>query len=128
MEIDETVLCRRRVIRNSITIDDDVADNVWIVGAIDTTKQRNFILKCVPNRSIHKVTEAFLRKICILSILCSDWFRSYSEFANNLYLKHHIVNHSIGFVAEDRTNTNNIEGFWSHLKSSMRKVAKVIPK
>jgi hypothetical protein len=53
--------------------------------------------------------------------LYSDGYPSYPLVADELGLRHHVVNHSFGFVAADRTNTNTIEDFWSHLKSTMRK-------
>jgi len=31
------------------------------------------------------------------------------------------VNHTKGFCTSDGSHTNNIEGFWAHMKSSMRK-------
>lgn len=87
--------------------------------AIDSNK--NFFLTKVPNRSINTLTEYLLGKIRIGSLLCTDGYPSYPGVADNLALNHRVVNHSMGFVGSDGTHTNNIEAFWSHMKSSMRK-------
>lgn len=55
------------------------------------------------------------------SIFCKDGYPSTPGLAGNLYLDHHVVNHSMGFRSPDGKHTNNIESFWSHLKSSMRR-------
>jgi hypothetical protein len=54
-------------------------------------------------------------------ILYSDGHPSYPGVAHNLNLRHHVVNYNRGFVAPDCTHNNSIEGFWAHLKSTMRK-------
>ncbi|KCZ77687.1 hypothetical protein H311_01298, partial [Anncaliia algerae PRA109] len=41
--------------------------------------------------------------------------------AQNLLLEHNVVNHNQGFITHDGIHTNNIEGFWSFLKSEMRR-------
>ncbi|KAG0433954.1 hypothetical protein DMUE_5356, partial [Dictyocoela muelleri] len=69
-------------------------------------------------RRVSTLTEVLGRHIRIGSILKTD---GYPLTASNLSLRHEVVNHSNGFVTEDEIHTNNIEGFWSHLKSQMRK-------
>ena len=46
---------------------------------------------------------------------------SYSETTTNLYFNNHFVNNSTGFVGPGEMYTNIIDGFWSHLKVSMKK-------
>ncbi|KCZ77790.1 hypothetical protein H311_01194, partial [Anncaliia algerae PRA109] len=94
---------------------------IWIVGAIDSTNERNFILKRVVNRQIDTLTRALIGYVSVGSVFCTDGYPSYPSVARNLGIEHHVVNHSIGFVSPDGTHTNNIEGFWSTLKSEMRK-------
>jgi hypothetical protein len=121
VEADETVLSRRGIIREPTSTDDALGGTVWIVGLIDRTNEKNFYLKRVENRQIMTMTGAFDGVICVGSILYSDGHPSYPGVTRNLGLTHQVVNHSVGFVAEDGTHTNNIEGFWAHLKSCMRK-------
>lgn len=121
IEIDETVLSRRQIIKNPTSLEDDVLDTVWILGAIDNTPEKNFFIKRVENRKVETLTRELEDKLKIGSIICTDGFSSYPQTCENLGLEHKIVNHSEGFVAPDGTHTNNIEGFWSHLKSQMRK-------
>lgn len=121
VEIDETVLCRRKVIRNPTTTDDYAQDTVWIVGAVDNTPNKNFLLKRVENRRIETLTNDLEGLIHVGSMLRSDGHPSYPSFAANLHCSHSVVNHTNGFINEEGIHTNNIEAFWSHLKSSMRK-------
>lgn len=121
VEVDETVLSRRGIIRNPTSYDENMQDTVWIVGAIDNTNEKNFFLKRVDNRRITTITDCLRGSINLGSVLVSDGHASYPSVARNLNLVHHVVNHSLGFVGPDGTHSNNIEGFWSHLKSTMRK-------
>lgn len=121
IECDETVISRRGVIRNPSALDDSVQDTVWIFGAIDSTNNKNFLLKRIENRTISALTNALAGNVQPGSILHTDGYASYPRVAANLNLAHRIVNHNAGFVTIDGIHTNNIEGFWAHLKSSMRK-------
>jgi hypothetical protein len=121
VECDETVLSRRGIIREPTTTDDTTRGTVWIVGVIDHTRERNFFVKRIENRQIMTLSESLESVIFVGSRLFTDGHPSYPGVASNLSLVHSVVNHNRGFVASDGTHTNNIEGFWSHLKSSMRK-------
>ena len=94
VEVDETVLCRRRVIRCPSNEDDSIADTVWIVGGVDSTPERNFFLQIVPNRQIVNMTAAMRSKIRPGSILRKDGHASYPGVADILALEHQTVNHS----------------------------------
>jgi len=121
VEVDETVLSRRGVIRNPTRLDDTTRDTVWIVGAIDNSERRNFFLSRINNRQIETLTNVLEGVINTDSILISDGHPSYPSVARNLGFTHRVVNHTHGFVAEDGTHTNNIESFWGHFKNTMRK-------
>ncbi|KAG0418566.1 hypothetical protein DMUE_6400, partial [Dictyocoela muelleri] len=120
-EIDETVHSRRQIIREPTSIDDEYLDTIWIIGAVDNTPEKNFYLKRVENRQSDTLSFALEGLIGVGTLVCTDGYPSYPNVCSNLALNHKTVNHSIGFVAPDGTHTNNIEGFWSHLKSQMRK-------
>lgn len=121
VEVDESVLSRRGIIRNPTSTDDTVQDTVWILGGVDRTDEHNFFLVRVPDRTVESFTEAMRGRIVRGSRLYTDGHASYPQTARNLGLIHRTVNHSLGFRAPDGTHTNNIEGFWSHMKSTMRK-------
>ncbi|EPR78319.1 hypothetical protein SLOPH_2703 [Spraguea lophii 42_110] len=121
LEVDETVISRRGIIINPTTLSDEVADMVWILGVVDQTNIRFFFIKRVENRQSNALARVLDGIIRVGSVLCGDGYPSYPAVAVNLNLSHIIVNHSHGFVNEDGDNTNTIESFWSHLKSSMRK-------
>jgi len=61
------------------------------------------------------------RLILPASIVNTDSHQSYPAATRNLGLDHNVVNHAEKFCASDGTHTNNIERFWVHMKSSMRK-------
>ncbi|KAG0434099.1 hypothetical protein DMUE_5301, partial [Dictyocoela muelleri] len=42
VEIDETVLCRRGIIRYPTTADDELKDTIWILGAIEAKNKKNY--------------------------------------------------------------------------------------
>lgn len=121
VEIDESVLSRRQIIRNPTSTDDDYLDTIWILGAIDNTNEKNFMIKRVENRKVETLTRELGGKILIGTTVCTDGYISYPQTCRYLGLPHKIVNHSQGFINDEGIHTNNIEGFWSHLKSQMRK-------
>lgn len=120
-EIDETVLSRRGIIRSPTGCDESRIDTIWIIGLIDNSNARNFYLSRIIDRRIPTITECIGNIILPGSIVYTDGHPSYPRIATNLNLSHHVVNHSIGFVSNEGIHTNNIECFWSHLKTSMRK-------
>lgn len=121
VEVDESVISRRGIIRNPTTLDDNTADTIWILGAVERNQPQNFLLKRIQNRTILNISNALEGKIRVCSILHSDGHPSYPAVANNLNVTHCVVNHSRGFRSETGTHTNSIEGFWAHLKNCMRK-------
>ena len=121
VELDETVLCRRRVIRIPTNEDDEIANTVWIIGGIDRTDARNFFIQVIPNRQIGHMLAAVRHRIAPGSILVTDGHPSYPAVASELEMEHRSVNHSVGFTTLDGVHSNNIEAFWSHLKATMRK-------
>ncbi|KAI5152207.1 hypothetical protein ENBRE01_2650 [Enteropsectra breve] len=120
VECDETVLSRRGIIVNPTTTEDSVRDTVWILGCIDNSPARNFYITRIATRQVNTLYEALRDKINVFSTLYTDGYPSYPQLAERLGLNHRVVNHSHGFTTEDGIHTNNIEGFWSHLKAKMR--------
>lgn len=121
VEVDETVISRRGVIRTPSSHDDAAADTVWIVGVVDRSSPCNFFLKRVENRQVRTLTDTLRNVICADSVLHTDGYPSYPSVAVNLELSHTVVNHSNGFITMNGAHTNSIEGFWAHLKNTMRK-------
>ena len=121
VEADETVLCRRGVINNPTSTNDNIAYTVWILGVIDNTPQKILFITKVPNRRIDTLSQILEGIIATGSSFYTDGYPSYPGVSNNLHLEHIVVNHNAGFISFDRTHTNNIESFWPHLKTSMRK-------
>lgn len=121
VECDESVISRRGIIRNPTSSEDNIRDTIWILGAIDNTDQKNFYLTRIPNRTVENLSSALDGKVSVGSRFYTDGYPSYPRVAENLGVQHFVVNHNHGFVSSDGTHTNNIEGFWSYLKSEMRR-------
>lgn len=121
VQVDETVLSRRGVIRSPTSTDDETRDTVWIVGVVEPNNVKRFVLRRVVNRRIGTLTDALGDVIHVGSKMLTDGHPSYPGVANNIGTDHHIVNHSIGFTNESGEHTNNIEAFWAHLKATMRR-------
>jgi hypothetical protein len=126
VQCDETLICRRGIIKRPSTADDGIKDTVWILGCIDEYK--NFYLKRVENRKIETLTSALKGKICIGYYFFTDGHPSYSQFSKNICVVHRVVNHSEEFKSRDGTHTNVIEGFWAGLKERMRREHGIIRK
>ncbi len=116
VEVDETVLCRRGVIRDPTFCDDDeVRDTVWIVGISVKFNKSNFYVTHVQNRTVtHPVGSE--SKIGVCSVLVSDGYPSYPGVASNLNLVHKAVKYSVGFVNEEGDHTNTIENLCAQMK------------
>ncbi|WUR05162.1 DDE-TNP-IS1595 domain-containing protein [Vairimorpha necatrix] len=120
-QVDETVLCRRGTIRVPSRADDGIKDTAWILGLIEAVDRKKNCIVQVPDRKINFLTKIIGDKVLPGSVLISDGHSSYPGVAANLKLKHIIVNYSIGFTNEEGFHTNNIENFWSGMKSEMTK-------
>jgi len=59
-------------------------------------------------------------------ILFTNRNSSYRSTDYALGVEHHQVNHSLLLKGENGTHKNNIEVFWAHMKSSMRKNTRLI--
>ena len=91
----------------------------WILGILDISTKK-CVLHWVPNRSWNELFLIIDRFVIKGSIVHSDEFPSYSNLKQSGYI-HKTVNHSENWVNPlDGTHTNNIENFWSHLKSHLR--------
>lgn len=108
VEVDETVLSRRGVIRSPTGMDDSIRDTVWVLGGTESGNITDFFVKRLENRTVQTLTEDLRYFIAEKSVLYTD---GYPSTARNCNFDHHVVNHSEGFRAADGTHTNNIEGF-----------------
>ncbi|KAG0438212.1 hypothetical protein DMUE_3230 [Dictyocoela muelleri] len=66
VEVDETVLSRRGIIRNPTIQSDEVRDTVWRLGAIENTPEKIYHLKCIEQRNRNN-------NCCTRTLSCS-WF------------------------------------------------------
>lgn len=62
-----------------------------------------------------KIAPYLLKHISKDSTLITDESSFYTEVGQR-FLKHRVVYHELGFVAEDGTHSNSIESVWTHLK------------
>ncbi|KAF0987680.1 hypothetical protein HZS_1437 [Henneguya salminicola] len=59
VEVDETALSQRGIIREPTSTDDSTPRTVWIVGLIDHSTEKNYYLKQVANRKITTLSRLF---------------------------------------------------------------------
>jgi transposase-like protein len=76
VQVDETAICRGRIIENPSSTHDDMPNITWLVGIIEEGTNR-LIMKIVPNRSRETMKELFLRHISQGTIVKTDGHRSY---------------------------------------------------
>lgn len=104
----------------------DFTDKVPVLGMMEKGgKVRTIVIPSIKGAHIrHNV----LANVKTGSILITDEYRAYDKMRR--YYNHQIVNHKYGnYVNEQGYSSNNIEGFWSHLKRMIIGVFhKVTPK
>ncbi|KCZ79223.1 hypothetical protein H312_03387 [Anncaliia algerae PRA339] len=66
------------------------------------------------------ITSSLEEKVLINSIFSTNGHLSYPYVTENLQLQYNFLNHREGFINSEGVHTNNIEGFWSYLKSEIR--------
>lgn len=118
-QVDETAVCRRGIITNPTSLEEEVRDTVWIVGMIEENSN-HLILEVLPDRRIQTFTSFFTRHLLPGSVIKSDGYPSYPQAVRNSNCTHVVINHSEGFVNENGDHTNLIENVWSHLKTELR--------
>ncbi|KAG0435390.1 hypothetical protein DMUE_4750, partial [Dictyocoela muelleri] len=98
VQIDETAICRGKIIINpSSTLDDD--DEIqWLVGGIEETEEKIFFLVIVPNREVENIYGVLENNVLPGSIIITDEFSSYPRAVRMFGSEHKIVPHNQGFV------------------------------
>ncbi len=90
----------------------------WIFGLIDVTTKQT-VLRLVPDRKATTLVP-IINKSCVANAeIHSDEAAMYQGLAGHGFT-HKTVCHTDNFVAPNGVHTNNIEGFWGHLKNHFR--------
>lgn len=76
--------------------------------SIDSVDKSRFFMKRVENRKTETLTRVLDGAIKVLNKYHRDGYPLYPGVAENLWLKHKVVDHSKGFKSLDRTHTNII--------------------
>ena len=94
-------------------------DGAWVFGGIerDSTLIKCFFLT-VPDRSAATLIPLIKQSIIPSTTIYSDCWKAYSSLVSEGYV-HNTVNHSIQFVCDNGTHTNNIESRWNAVKKSL---------
>jgi hypothetical protein len=121
VQVDETAVCRGRLITNPSTLIDEITGTTWMIGIIEESPlNRDFLIQIVPNRRISTISNFFNDNINHGTIIKSNEYPSYPSACQENNLDHVIVNHNEGFINEFGDHTNIIENLWSHFKTEMR--------
>ena len=113
VEIDESKFGKRKYNRGKRV------EGVWVFGGIerDSNPPKCFFTP-VTDRSAATLIPIIKQWILPGTTIASDCWRAYSSLEQEGYI-HTAVNHSIQFVSETGTHTNNIESRWNALKKSL---------
>ncbi len=90
----------------------------WIFGLVDVTTKK-CVLKLVPNRKATTLVPIITQYCEPNSEIHSDEAAMYTGLNSNGFT-HKTVCHKDNFVGPNGVHTNNIEGFWGHLKNHFR--------
>jgi hypothetical protein len=69
VDVDESVLCRRGIIRNPTSWGDEIADTFWVLGIVENYDKSKFYVTKIPNRTVETLTRVLENKIVVGSIL-----------------------------------------------------------
>lgn len=118
VQIDESVITKRKYNVGR------VVPQVWVLGMVDTTTKREVVVY-IRNRSVEVIISKICKHVIPGSEIWTDKWRAYDQLSILSGVSpytHKSVNHSIYFVDPNTgVNTNFIEGYWSRLKSFLRK-------
>lgn len=118
VEIDETMLCRRKYNRGRM------ASQIWLFGGIErsTVGTGRAFAEIVADRTQSTLIEIIQRRILSGTMIMSDGWGAYRNLSRYGY-RHGVVNHSKNFVnpADSTIHTQGIENFWGHLKRWLRR-------
>jgi transposase-like protein len=119
MEIDETVMRRRKYHRGRVT------PSRWVFGGIERRTRRCFV-KFVKNRRAATLLSLIEQHIALGTHIMSDGFASYNDvpLLFNGAFSHSVVIHADNFVNpnDDLVHTQNIESMWSRLKKKLKRM------
>jgi hypothetical protein len=109
IQLDETAVCRGRIISNPSSTSDDNPYTQWLLGGIEESDEKRFFICLIPDRKKATLLECFKKYILNGSVLRSDGYPSYPSAVGEFGSRHKVVNHTIGFVNEVGQHTNLIE-------------------
>lgn len=110
VQVDESKFGKRKYDRGHIV------DGVWVLGAVEKTKERRIRLFVVENRKEQTLTSILTGNIDKDSSVHTDMWRGYSKLKDK-FVQHATVNHSKNFTDPvTKVNTNTIEGEWCGIK------------
>lgn len=121
VQIDETAICRGKIITNPSNTLDETKGIQWIVGGVVEGNPSEVFLTLVPDRKINTIYNIFNQFLIKNSIIRTDGYPSYPTAVAMFGSEHQVVLHTEGFKNEDGQTTNAIENLWSHLKSEYRR-------
>ena len=76
VQLDETAICNGELISNPSSTLDNKPNVQWLVGGIEGTNCRNFVLKLVPNRKVPTILDMFEEYVVPGSIIVTDGYPS----------------------------------------------------
>lgn len=122
VQVDETAICKGKLLGCPSQISDDTSGVTWLVGFVETSStEKRIRLEVVPDRKEETISKLFLKYVSEGTTVITDGHRSYPNAVKTIKGIHHVVNHSSGFKNKDGFHTNDIENVWSQLKYLIKK-------
>ncbi|KKO73750.1 hypothetical protein AAJ76_2580001399 [Vairimorpha ceranae] len=93
VQFDETAICNGELISNPSSTPDNKPNVQWLMGDIEGTNCRNFVLKLFTNRKIPTILDMFDEHVVPGSIIVTDGYPSYPGAVSEFGSCHEVVNH-----------------------------------
>ena len=114
--IDETYICRGKIIKCPTNTNDETPGLQWIIVGVDKENPHDIFMELILNRTVEALCNTFKKNINAVNniLIQTDSHRSCPRAVEYIGGVHEIVNHSYGFKNQAGNTTNEIESPWSH--------------
>lgn len=121
IQIDETAVSRKGIIKNPTSSIENCRKTKWLMGFIDENDFSKFNLQLLTDRTVETFTTVIKNNVFEKTVVKTDGYPSYPKSIAAVNCTHVVVNHQNGFKNEEGNHTNYIENLWSCLKSDIGK-------
>ncbi|KAF7685962.1 hypothetical protein CDIK_3289 [Cucumispora dikerogammari] len=121
VQIDETDICKGRIILNPSSAYDDIKGAQWLVGGVTEGVKKEFFICLVSNKQIATLAAVFAKYLLPGTNIMTDGHSSCPTAVQIFKSFHIVVNHSETFVIDEGFNTNSVENLWRQFEKGYKK-------